>query len=44
MYYMGIDVGSVSTDIVIVDENINLIESIYLRTKGRPIDAIQEGF
>lgn len=44
MYYMGIDVGSVSTDIVIVDENINVIESIYLRTKGRPIDAIQEGF
>lgn len=44
MYYMGIDVGSVSTDIVIVDENIHLIESIYLRTKGRPINAIQEGF
>lgn len=44
MYYMGIDVGSVSTDIVIVDENIQLIESIYLRTKGRPINAIQEGF
>lgn len=44
MYYMGIDVGSVSTDIVIVDENINVIESLYLRTKGRPINAIQEGF
>ncbi|MBP2031807.1 putative CoA-substrate-specific enzyme activase [Clostridium algifaecis] len=44
MYYMGIDVGSVSTDIVIVDENIKLLESIYLRTKGRPINAIQEGF
>ncbi|MBA5851920.1 2-hydroxyglutaryl-CoA dehydratase [Clostridium sp. cel8] len=44
MYYIGVDVGSVSTDIVIVDENINVIESIYLRTKGRPINAIQEGF
>ncbi|NMM62666.1 2-hydroxyglutaryl-CoA dehydratase [Clostridium sp. P21] len=44
MYYMGVDVGSVSTDIVIIDENINVIESIYLRTKGRPINAIQEGF
>lgn len=44
MYYMGIDVGSVSTDIVIVDSNINVIESLYLRTKGRPINAIQEGF
>ncbi|KZL91151.1 acyl-CoA dehydratase activase [Clostridium magnum] len=44
MYYMGIDVGSVSTDIVIVDKNINVVESLYLRTKGRPINAIQEGF
>jgi len=44
MYYMGIDVGSVSTDIVIVDKDINVIESLYLRTKGRPINAIQEGF
>ena len=43
MYYMGVDVGSVSTDIVIVDENMNLLESLYLRTKGRPINAIQEG-
>ncbi|MEY7999985.1 acyl-CoA dehydratase activase [Clostridium sp. Mt-5] len=44
MYYMGVDVGSVSTDIVIVDEKINVLESLYLRTKGRPINAIQEGF
>lgn len=44
MYYMGVDVGSVSTDIVIVDSNMNIIESLYLRTKGRPINAIQEGF
>jgi predicted CoA-substrate-specific enzyme activase len=41
---MGVDVGSVSTDIVIVDNDINVIESLYLRTKGRPINAIQEGF
>ncbi|WP_446899613.1 acyl-CoA dehydratase activase [Clostridium sp. LBM24168] len=44
MYYIGVDVGSVSTDIVIVDKDINVIESIYLRTKGRPISAVQEGF
>ncbi|HBC97258.1 MAG TPA: 2-hydroxyglutaryl-CoA dehydratase [Clostridium sp.] len=43
MYYMGVDVGSVSTDVVIVDKNINVLESLYLRTKGRPINAIQEG-
>ena len=44
MYYMGVDVGSVSTDIVLVDSNINVVDSLYLRTKGRPINAIQEGF
>jgi predicted CoA-substrate-specific enzyme activase len=44
MYYMGVDVGSVSTDIVLLDNNMKVIEEIYLRTKGRPINAIQEGF
>lgn len=44
MYYLGVDVGSVSTDIVIADKDMNVIESLYLRTKGRPINAIQEGF
>ena len=44
MYYLGVDVGSVSTDIVILNENIELIDKLYLRTKGRPIKAIQEGF
>lgn len=43
MYYMGVDVGSVSTDIIIMDKNINLLDSLYIRTKGRPINAIQEG-
>lgn len=44
MYYMGVDVGSVSTDIVLLDENLNLIESLYLRTKGKPINIIQDAF
>lgn len=44
MLYMGVDVGSVSTDIVITDENFNVIEGLYLKTKGKPINAIQEGF
>lgn len=43
MYYMGVDVGSVSTDIVLLNKNTEVIESIYLRTKGRPIEAIQNG-
>ncbi len=44
MYYMGVDVGSVSTDIVLIDENFNVVEGLYLKTKGKPINAIQEGF
>lgn len=44
MYYLGVDVGSVSTDLVLLDKNMNVTEKIYLRTKGNPIKAIQEGF
>lgn len=43
MYHMGVDVGSVSTDLVLLDEDMNLVEKIYLRTKGKPIQAIQQG-
>ena len=44
MYYLGVDVGSVSTDIVLLDSGLDVIEKLYLRTKGQPINAIQEGF
>ncbi|MBU3215330.1 acyl-CoA dehydratase activase [Clostridium estertheticum] len=43
MYYMGVDVGSVSTNIVLLDNSLNVIEKLYLRTKGKPIKAIQDG-
>lgn len=41
--YLGIDVGSVSTNIVLMDENKEIIEKIYTKTQGKPIDAIQRG-
>ncbi len=44
MFYLGVDVGSVSTDLVLLDNNMNVAEKIYLRTKGNPIKAIQDGF
>lgn len=44
MYYLGVDVGSVSTDIVLLDNNLNVVDKLYLRTKGKPINAIQQGF
>lgn len=44
MYYLGVDVGSVSTDLVLINDKMDVIEKLYLRTKGRPINAIQQGF
>lgn len=44
MHYLGVDVGSVSTDLVLLDNKMNVVEKLYLRTKGKPIKAIQEGF
>lgn len=41
--YLGIDVGSVSTNLLVIDEEHNVIESIYLRTQGRPLESIKKG-
>ncbi|GAV25890.1 2-hydroxyglutaryl-CoA dehydratase [Carboxydothermus islandicus] len=41
--YLGIDVGSVSTNLVLIDEDNNVHESLYLRTRGQPIRVIKEG-
>ena len=42
-YYLGVDVGSVSTNLVLIDEEGFLEEAIYIRTQGNPIRAVQEG-
>ncbi|HHY41212.1 MAG TPA: 2-hydroxyglutaryl-CoA dehydratase, partial [Syntrophaceticus sp.] len=41
--YLGIDVGSVSTNLIVIDEKDEVLASLYLRTQGQPIRAIQEG-
>ncbi|XOB41210.1 MAG: acyl-CoA dehydratase activase [Candidatus Nealsonbacteria bacterium] len=41
--YLGIDVGSISTKIVLINDKSKIIYSSYLRTKGNPITAVQEG-
>ncbi len=43
MYCLGIDVGSVSTDLVIIDKENKIVDQLYLKTKGDPIGAIGEG-
>ncbi len=40
---MGIDVGSVSTNFVITGENDSIIEKLYLKTAGRPVETLKEG-
>jgi predicted CoA-substrate-specific enzyme activase len=40
---MGIDVGSVSTNIVLMDEKNNIHYKKYIRTQGKPIDILKEG-
>ena len=44
MYYLGIDIGSVSTNIVLINESMKVVEKLYLRTKGQPIKVLQDGF
>ena len=41
--YLGIDVGSVSTNLAVLDEKGRLLHEIYLRTVGRPIEVVHEG-
>ena len=41
--YLGIDVGSISTNLVLIDEKSQILKSLYLRTEGDPIEAIQRG-
>ena len=41
--YLGIDVGSISTKIVLTDSENKIVYSSYFYTKGNPINAIQQG-
>ena len=41
--YLGVDVGSVSTNLAIIDPLGEVITAVYLRTQGQPIKAVQEG-
>ena len=41
--YLGLDIGSVSTNVVVIDDMGAVVHDIYLRTAGRPIEAVQQG-
>ena len=41
--FLGIDVGSVSTNFVLLDGEGNLLKEIYVSTQGRPVQVVTEG-
>ena len=41
--YLGIDVGSVTTKLALVDEKGQYIDSYMLKTAGKPVIAVQQG-
>jgi predicted CoA-substrate-specific enzyme activase len=41
--YLGLDVGSTSTNVVLIDGESRLVSKCYLMTAGRPIEAIRTG-
>lgn len=40
--YLGIDIGSISTKGVIIDDNNNILSSSYIWTEGNPIKAVKK--
>jgi predicted CoA-substrate-specific enzyme activase len=41
--YLGLDVGSLSTNVVLIDSDKNVIARRYLPTAGKPLEAIRRG-
>ena len=41
--YLGIDIGSVSTNLVVIDPAGEVLKEIYLRTNARPVEAVANG-
>jgi len=41
--YLGVDVGSVSTNVVVIDKEMRVLSKRYLPTAGRPIEAVKQG-
>jgi len=42
--YFGVDIGSVSSNFVLMDQYCNIKRKIYLRTQGNPVKAVREGY
>ena len=40
--YLGVDIGSISTKGVIIDDDNNIITSAYIWTEGNPVNAVKK--
>ena len=40
--YLGIDIGSISTKGVVIDEDNKIICSLYIWTEGSPINSVRK--
>lgn len=40
--YLGLDVGSVSTNIAILTDDGTVLDTLYIRTQGKPVEAVQK--
>ncbi len=41
--YLGIDVGSVSTNLAVIDGDGSVLWELYVRTRARPIEVVSDG-
>jgi predicted CoA-substrate-specific enzyme activase len=41
--YVGVDIGSISTNVVVIDAEKNVLARCYLMTEGRPMEAVKKG-
>ncbi len=40
--YIGIDVGSVSTNVVAADNDLNILSKQYIKTNGQPLESVKQ--
>ncbi|MBF0170422.1 MAG: CoA activase, partial [Nitrospinae bacterium] len=41
--YLGVDIGSLSTNVALLDESMAVVARRYLRTQSRPLEAVTRG-
>jgi len=41
--YLGVDVGSISTNVAVIDRKKRVLAKAYLMTAGRPLEAVRRG-